>query len=251
MRKNFFVLVLFPVAIGMLTFGVRGQLSAQIKYKPEVPYPDEAKATHLEGTVSVPIVVVKSGKVFSVGEPEGPDGICPRISTPGVKAMRSLAAKAAEKTLLDPTTLRGDAGEWHFRLSFTFKHPTLPADSIAPKADPAPDGLRTGALMISKDQAALPAELGQQPKIISGGVLNGHAKKLAKPNLVGMLAIAGRVDVWVVIDEKGKVYRAQAISGYADMGAVARLAACESEFAPTLLDGKPVKVSGVITYNFK
>lgn len=60
----------------------------------------------------------------------------------------------------------------------------------------------------------------------------------------------GPVVVWVVVDEEGKVVAAQAHSGHPLLRASAVKAAREARFTPTLVDGKPVKVAGVITYNF-
>lgn len=54
----------------------------------------------------------------------------------------------------------------------------------------------------------------------------------------------------VIVDEEGKVIDARAVSGHPLSYAVAAKAAREAVFTPTLLDDKPVKVAGVITYNF-
>ena len=60
----------------------------------------------------------------------------------------------------------------------------------------------------------------------------------------------GAVVVQVVVDEEGKVVAAQARSGHPLLRASAVKAAREARFTPTVVDGKPVKVSGTITYNF-
>jgi TonB family protein len=60
----------------------------------------------------------------------------------------------------------------------------------------------------------------------------------------------GSVVVQVVVDEEGKVIAAQAVSGYPLLQAAAVKAARELRVSPVLLGTKPVKVSGVITYNF-
>lgn len=60
----------------------------------------------------------------------------------------------------------------------------------------------------------------------------------------------GEVVVMVVIDEEGKVIAAQALSGHPLLQAASVKAARESTFAPTLLDGQPVKVTGNIVYRF-
>lgn len=54
----------------------------------------------------------------------------------------------------------------------------------------------------------------------------------------------------MVIDEKGNVYSAEAVSGHRDLSFAAETAACEAKFSPTLLSGEAVRVTGIITYNF-
>ncbi|MGI8813659.1 MAG: energy transducer TonB [Pyrinomonadaceae bacterium] len=56
--------------------------------------------------------------------------------------------------------------------------------------------------------------------------------------------------VQILIGEDGKVMSAQAIDGSPLLQFAARSAACDSKFSPTTLQGDPVKVSGVIVYNF-
>ena len=88
---------------------------------------------------------------------------------------------------------------------------------------------------------------------ITGGILNGKALKLARPTYPSAAresGASGPVQVRVVIDETGKVIYAKAISGHPDLRKVSEDAALRSEFSPTKLAGQPVKVSGVIQYNF-
>jgi protein TonB len=54
----------------------------------------------------------------------------------------------------------------------------------------------------------------------------------------------------VLIDENGSVVSASAVSGHPLLRAAAVQAARGARFSPTKLSGQPVKVSGVITYNF-
>jgi TonB family protein len=91
------------------------------------------------------------------------------------------------------------------------------------------------------------------PKMINGGVVNGKAISLPKPRFPSQAkaaGAAGTVSVQVLVSEEGKVLTAQAINGSPYFHAASREAACSAKFAPTKLAGKPVKVSGVITYNF-
>ena len=88
---------------------------------------------------------------------------------------------------------------------------------------------------------------------ISGGVLNGKAISLPKPAYPPIAKAAhasGTVVVQVLIDENGSVVSARAISGHPLLQAVAVGAARQAKFSPTKLSGQPVKVTGVIQYNF-
>jgi len=88
---------------------------------------------------------------------------------------------------------------------------------------------------------------------ISGGVLNGKAISLPHPPYPAIARTAhasGTVVVQVTIDENGKVISAHAVSGHPLLQGVAVAAAYGARFSPTKLSGQPVKVTGVITYNF-
>ncbi len=88
---------------------------------------------------------------------------------------------------------------------------------------------------------------------ISGGVLNGKAISLPAPEYPAsarQAKIAGAVGVKVTVDESGGVISAQAVSGHLALQAAAVAAARLARFSPTLLMGEPVKVTGVIVYNF-
>ncbi len=88
---------------------------------------------------------------------------------------------------------------------------------------------------------------------ISGGVLNGKALSLPKPpypQIAKAAHASGTVVVQVLIDENGNVVSARAVSGHPLLQAVAVAAARGARFSPTKLSGQPVKVTGVIQYNF-
>jgi protein TonB len=88
---------------------------------------------------------------------------------------------------------------------------------------------------------------------ISGGVLNGKAISLPKPAYPPIARAAhasGTVVVQVLIDENGNVVSAHAVSGHPLLQAAAVGAAKSARFSPTKLSGQPVKVTGVIQYNF-
>ncbi len=88
---------------------------------------------------------------------------------------------------------------------------------------------------------------------VSGGVVNGKASYLPKPPYPAAavaLNLQGKVDVQVMIDESGKVISAKAVSGHPFLKAAAERSAWQAKFEPTYLSKMPVKVTGVIVYNF-
>lgn len=107
----------------------------------------------------------------------------------------------------------------------------------------------------NNDNTGLDSPPGLTPgKTISGGVLNAKAISLPKPAyppIAKQAHASGTVVVQVVVDEKGNVVSASSVSGHPLLRAPAVVAARQAKFSPTKLAGKPVKVSGVITYNFE
>lgn len=92
-----------------------------------------------------------------------------------------------------------------------------------------------------------------QTKTIKGGILNGKATNLARPRYPAEARnkrASGAVSVQVLIDEKGNVSFACAVSGAKELQRTSEIAAYQSKFSPTTLSGEPVKVSGIITYNY-
>src|SRR5687768_14231574 len=93
-----------------------------------------------------------------------------------------------------------------------------------------------------------------KPKtVVSGGVLNGKAiskPQPAYPPIAKAARASGTVTVQILVDESGRVVSASAVNGHPLLQQAAVAAARNARFSPTLLSGQPVKVSGVITYNF-
>jgi TonB family protein len=106
-----------------------------------------------------------------------------------------------------------------------------------------------------KSDAEAPAQPAMRGplKPISGGILNGKALSLpapAYPDAARRMRLTGVVEIEVVIDTNGKVISAKAVKGPSLLMGAAEQAARLARFTPTLLSGQPVKVSGIITYNF-
>lgn len=85
------------------------------------------------------------------------------------------------------------------------------------------------------------------------GIVNGIAIQLRKPKYPPAaiaLNISDTVQVQVTIDENGNVISAKAVKGNPILRNAAEDAARQSRFTPTLSNGLPVKVTGLIIYNF-
>jgi protein TonB len=70
------------------------------------------------------------------------------------------------------------------------------------------------------------------------------------PPLARQIRLSGPVSVQILVDESGRVVAAHAVSGHPFLTKSAEEAALRARFTPTMLSGVPVKVQGVITYNF-
>lgn len=91
------------------------------------------------------------------------------------------------------------------------------------------------------------------PKPLSGGVMNGKVTSLPKPaypEAARAVKVSGAVSIQVTVDESGNIVLATAVSGHPLLRAAAEQAAKGAKFSPTMMSGQPVKVTGVITYNF-
>ena len=95
----------------------------------------------------------------------------------------------------------------------------------------------------------------EPPKIIkvSGGVIQGSAKNKVQPTYPPIAKAAraqGAVQVQVLISEEGRVMEASVVSGHPLLREASLQAARQWIFKPTELTGVPVKVQGVLTFNF-
>lgn len=84
-------------------------------------------------------------------------------------------------------------------------------------------------------------------------VINGKAVSLPQPAYPAEAReqrLSGTASVKVKIDEQGNVIEAKSICRTDSLGRAAEEAARKAKFSPTSLDGKLVRVTGFITYNF-
>jgi len=134
---------------------------------------------------------------------------------------------------------------------------TMNADPPAPPGGVVrgtPGGTGDKPVVDLPDPPPAPTPAPVVPKILKvSRVLNSQALSLPQPNyptIARNIRVQGTVIVQVLIDEKGNVVTAKATSGHPLLIPEAQKAALRARFSPTMLGDNPVKVQGVITYNF-
>ncbi|HEY6121992.1 MAG TPA: TonB family protein, partial [Pyrinomonadaceae bacterium] len=187
-------------------------------------------------------------------EPEQKQEAKPAKAEPNVDVRRELIADVT-RTELVPKEVSAKASDVPpVRRGVTTVQGTADTNSAAPIAAGSGTGTIVGAPTKVEVADAPPPPPPAPPRApISGGVLNGKAISLPKPPYPAIAKQAhasGTVVVQVTIDENGGVISAHAVSGHPLLQAVCVAAARQARFSPTKLSGQPVKVTGVITYNF-
>jgi TonB family protein len=140
----------------------------------------------------------------------------------------------------------------------TFAVGTAAAWLLDFKPAPAPSEreVKTVSVLVSDETPPPPARRAcslESRRVVAGGILQGKA--VSKPRPVyppdaKAARVGGTVVVQVEVAEDGGVAKAEAVSGPEMLREAAEDAALAAKFSPTRLSGQPVRVSGVITYNF-
>ena len=130
-----------------------------------------------------------------------------------------------------------------------------PAPAFSGRGNPNGNGNTPAVVMDTPPPPPAATPKPEVPKMlkVSQGVLVSKILSLPKPNyppIAKQLRLQGSVSIQVLIDESGNVVSAKALSGHQVLVRAAEAAAMQARFSPTLLSNQPVKVSGVITYNF-
>jgi TonB family protein len=122
-----------------------------------------------------------------------------------------------------------------------------PTEAETKPAAPAPAGKE----IKSADGPALKSITPPDDTIL-GGVLNDLATSLPAPDPAAAKEAnaSGKVTVEILVNEKGEVSASSVVSGPQPLWKAAGAAARQARFAPPLKDGKPVKVAGVLVYDF-
>ncbi|HEV2664662.1 MAG TPA: energy transducer TonB, partial [Blastocatellia bacterium] len=197
-----------------------GIVSGEVLLRAQPIYPSIAKQVSASGEVQVSIVIGENGQVIEAK------------AVKGHPVLRAAAEEAARKWVFKPTLLDGKPVRQPGTLTFVFTPPPPPT-SVPPTA-------------------ATSAETSQKINV-SGGVLQGKAIRKVQPpypQLAKAARASGAVQVQVTISETGEVIEAAVISGHPLLRDAALQAARQWMFHPTELSGVPVKVQGILTFNF-
>lgn len=205
---------------------------AKIISAPRFEISAEDEAAGIDGKMKIAVEVDKSGEVKNAIVYGGPAWPCSANLDKRVKQIIKDVEGAARNFKFSPAIKDGKPVE--IRLGLT---------------------MSIGKSSREKTKKSTPSDPNEpkQPKLVIGGVVNGKAILLPKPSYpfeARETRAGGTVKVQILIDEAGKVISAQAIDGPWVLQFASREAACKAKFSLTTLEGHPVKVSGVITYNF-
>ncbi|MEP6944473.1 MAG: energy transducer TonB [Acidobacteriota bacterium] len=195
--------------------------------------PQQAIDAEIDGKVVMGIHLDESGTPTKAWLASGPAWPCGSTPMKAIEELSLSLTAAMMKLRFTPPVKGGKPVSRDIGLTLTLKNPYLGKKMPAPEIDP-----KTGK---------------PKPRLVVGGVINGKATSLpapAYPSAAKANRDHGGVTVEVLIDEQGNVIRAGALQGPATLQFASRDAACGAKFSPTRLSGNPVKVSGVIVYNF-
>lgn len=259
---SFLILTVSMAATGQKIVNLTQQESPI--FVPEVTIPPEALATGLGGNVDVLLRVGPTGKVSDVISVSGPGPVCPSVTRIDVLAIRAEAERVARETTFTPALSDdGQAIEMTTSLTITFDTPRKnnePANNESFNAASKKEVInREDRFTIEKPPQRMGADGSDKPAAvlgdsrIDGNVVNGRAIFLAKPpypSAARAVRASGTVIIQVLILEDGTIFSASPISGHPLLRAASKAAACESTFRPVTLSGQPVKITGLITYNF-
>jgi protein TonB len=202
------------------------------------------------------ITLVAPVPVPQQAAPEKPEEAKPQNKDQNVDVRKELIADVTE-TRVAPKEVSAKASDIPpVRRGVTTVLGSESSNAAAPVAAGSGSGLgaATGPARVNISEDPPPPPPPPKPRApISGGVLNGKAISLPKPAyppIARQAHASGTVVVQVTIDENGSVISAHAVSGHPLLQGVAVAAARGARFSPTKLSGQPVKVTGVITYNF-
>jgi hypothetical protein len=224
-------ILLLLTAIFFFSVSLPAQDVPVILNQPAAKMPKGSETVGLVGDIAVKVMVDKTGSVQSAEFMAGPGPACPTVTNRIVIAAREASKAAALKAKFAPNTAL--AGSAAATLNYPFGlPPTKPGVAVRLERIDRRAGIVAGEPYIMSASRAI------------------SLPKPAYPAAARAERLQGSVKLMATIDVDGTMLAAEPTSGHALLQAATRIAACRSRFMPTLVSGKPVKVRGIITYNF-
>jgi outer membrane biosynthesis protein TonB len=230
---KYFLASVFLLTVAVCALGQTNDTAKLLSIK-EYVIPAEASAAGIDGQLGIAVWVNKQGSVDRAEVVAGPSWPCNSSPKNEIQKVRDGARDNMMTAKFSPAMKDGKPQSAELFLTMTI-------------------GQTYEDFKKRKQQSAEKKDTDAEPHLIQGGVINGKALSLPKPEYppeARATHASGVVEVEVLIDERGKVILAGAKNGLPALQNVSRDAACGARFSPTLLAGHPVKVSGIITYNF-
>jgi protein TonB len=245
-RSSFFVATVAAYALVLLAAGVVGILT----------YDARVEAQNMDLLLQSWVPPVKPP------EPPKPPPDRPRVARPTVHANAPIDPhiQVAERTqpittATDPEKIPDEIGTKGSEIP-PVTGPVVPSTR---NVDPPSDNVATCTICPASTPPAVEPQPSPTPvprpttQTVSSRVLVSKAVNLPQPpypQIAKQAGVHGAVNVQILIDEDGKVISAHAVNGSAMLIRAAEDAARRARFTPTVLNNQPVKVQGVITYNF-
>ena len=249
------LLLSVSIAIALFTISAAAQTTEPVLVK--LPKAVNPAGGYLGGgTVQVRVAVDEKGQVTNAEFVSGPGAVCGWVARPDVTKTRDTAIALARQAKFTPATSGGKPIGSSTLMSIQFpvpKGPDDPPDLILKDRDSATGDTVYGVKGEASANSGSDPDAGQTVPAGYPGGLTGQAIALPKPRYPAAaraVRAAGAVQVVVLIDKTGNVFLAKAAGGHPLLQAAAVAAACGAKFTPVLVAGQPVKVSGIITYNF-
>lgn len=183
-------------------------------------------------------VAAAARETGEVGTGSGGDGVV--MAEPGADADRRSSKKTKQPPPPPPPPPPAEGSE-----SVAPAQPAQPPQPAQPAQPPAPPADVQDSDQSDQHKAA--KEKSKQ-KVKKGELI--EAPQPTYPDEVKGKKIEGWVVVVITIGNDGNVIYAKAKSGPTELYAASEAAALKARFKPTLLEGTPVKVAGLISYNF-
>jgi periplasmic protein TonB len=246
-RGSFFLLTTASYAVMLLISGVASIYAYDARLEDQsyqevvmlpVPEPEPARPTTPE-TPSKPRPADNNKSTVPEREVAMLDVNRPEVVPPDVSAKPNKALPLPD----GPVRITGR--DWN---------PPLPSGGNSSSATGGTRIVTSPRVIIDDELPPLPAQPpSSKVARVTKEVLKSKAVSLPKPiypALARQIRLQGTVNVQVLIDEQGRVISAQPLEGPPLLIHEARKAALQARFSPTMIGDQPVKVSGVITYNF-